>query len=360
MHGHRKTRTRCKPRAPPGQLTLDTLGLVRRQQYKCPHCVLVFAEKRYCTAHVNEQHRDGRKYSCPHCAVKPVARKYERDKHVREVHQNLRTCFCPVCDQAFKRPYDCRKHKRTVHDGVKDFLCMLCAAPFSRKHDLQRHLAHRHEIGPHYCAECQHCTTSQVVHTEPDGTEIPMCQTCFNRKTGKEVRIELRWRAYLNEQLGTAHLLLCDQSLRRFGGDSNLKPDRLSRYAHFVLLEECDEHQHVDARRYKDEEGRMLTILRDPFLGGTNLVVIRWNPHTYAPPAGETCKSRAERLEAHVALVRHLLAHPPTARMTVYYLFYSPDNPQICRSLPHYLLASKADVAALARAPTTDHGEPPA
>ncbi len=330
----------------PGQQTLFALGVQRTKRHKCPHCLLVFGKKRYCTAHVNEKHRKLRDYTCPHCPVAPFSRKYERDKHVREVHQNVRTCFCSVCDRPFKRPHDCRKHERT-HDGIKDFVCTLCAEPFSRKHDLKRHLAKKHDIGPHYCVGCQHCTTSQVTHTEPDGTVLLLCQTCFNRKTGKEVRVELRWRAYLNEHLGTEHLLLCDQSLRRFGGDSNFKPDRLSRYGDRALLEECDEHQHDDTRRYKDEEGRMLAIMNDPMLAGTTLIVIRWNPHTYTPPEGQQRKGRAERLETHVALVRHLLAHPPTARITVYYLFYSADNPQICRNLPHHLLYSMADVAAL-------------
>lgn len=323
------------------------LGVIRTKRYKCADCNCIYKHERDRTVHVNESHLELRKFECPepHCASKPFSRERERDKHVREVHLNLRPWPCSVCDLRFKRKYDRKKHEQT-HDRKHDHLCPQCNMPFTRPHDLKRHLVTEHQ--PNYCSGCKSFIAGKkMTHTEKDGTMVLLCSACYHDKTGKEVRVELQWREYLNEYLGTEHLLLCDQPMKRFGGDSNFKPDRLSRYGDRALLEECDEHQHEDTHRYKDEEGRMLAIMNDPMLAGTTLIVIRWNPHAYTPPEGQQRKGRATRLETHVALVRHLLVHPPTARITVYYLFYSADNPQICRNLPHHLLYSVDDVAAL-------------
>lgn len=336
-------------RAPSKEAFL-ALGVIRTKRYKCLNCNCVLKNAKTLKDHVNESHLKLRKFECPepHCTSGPFSRERERNKHVREVHDKVRLWACSVCDQWFKRKHDRNTHEKT-HDGNHDHLCQHCNMPFTRKHDLKRHIVKQHQ--PNYCSGCKSFIAGQkMTHTQKDGTVVLLCPTCYHDRTGHEVRVELQWRTYLNLHLGEEHLLLCDQPMKRFGGTSNFKPDRLSRYGNTTLLEECDEHQHENTRNYKDEEGRMLTIMKDPMLAGTTLIVIRWNPHAYTPPEGQSRLGRAARLETHVALVRHLLTQPPTAPITIYYLFYDANNPQICRHLPHHLLYSLDDIQALTHA----------
>jgi hypothetical protein len=116
-----------------------------------------------------------------------------------------------------------------------------------------------------------------------------------------------------------------------------------------VELGECDEKQHTGHNGdYSCEEERLSEIYDEPSICGRKLVVLRWNPDGYRPPAGQTkVKGKEKRMAIYLALHRKLRQHPPSALITVYYLFYSEDNPRICRQYPVHRINSMADVEAL-------------
>ena len=140
------------------------------------------------------------------------------------------------------------------------------------------------------------------------------------------------------------------RSLRGLGGCSLKRPDWLATWPEFVELGECDEKQHTGHNGdYSCEEERLSEIYDEPSICGQKLVVLRWNPDGYTPPAGQAkVKGKEKRMAIYLALHRKLRQHPPSDLITVYYLFYSEDNPRICRQYPVHMIYSMADVEALA------------
>ena len=258
---------------------------------------------------------------------------------------------CDHCNEKFKEKGILKTHLENVHGiGVKWHSCDHCDDKFKQKGNLKAHLENVHDIGQHKCTYCHSNRNSSISYNDAElRAEVQICRKCYNQKTGKESRIELQWSQYLDEQLGTLNLQGSDKSLRSMGGCSLKRPDKLYEYQEFWLLGECDEHQHALMNGgYSCEEQRLSEIYDEPSLCGQKMVVLRWNPDQYTPPARQTkVPNREERLDIYLALHRKLLQHPPSDLISVYYLFYSEDNPHICRKYPVRMTNSMADVEAL-------------
>jgi hypothetical protein len=262
------------------------------------------------------------------------------------------TCDMDGCAYACTTSGGLVTHKRT-HTGEKPYTCDVdgCDYACTQSSNLNTHKEGVHDIGNHECRYCSKNRNSSIPHQDAQEGEVQLCRICFNKATGKVVnsRIELRWRQHLEQALGTAYLLGCDKSLRSLGGCSLKRPDWISQWPEFVELGECDEGQHAGHNgSYSCEEKRLSEIYDEESICGQKMVVLRWNPDQYTPPAGQAkVRSRQERLAIYVALHRWLRAHPPAALISVYYLFYNEDSPRICRQYPVRMISSMADVEAL-------------
>jgi hypothetical protein len=63
---------------------------------------------------------------------------------------------------------------------------------------------------------------------------------------------------------------------------------------------------------YSCEEERLSEMYDEPSICGRKLVVLRWNPDAYTPPAGQTkVKGKEKRMAIYLAL------HPPSALITL-------------------------------------------
>lgn len=51
------------------------------------------------------------KRTCEHCNKVYLAQK-NLNRHMREVHENIRDHKCDICDQAFNRPVHLAEHKK--------------------------------------------------------------------------------------------------------------------------------------------------------------------------------------------------------------------------------------------------------
>ena len=69
------------------------------------------------------------------------------------------------------------------------------------------------------------------------------------------------------------------------GGCSRKRPDKLYGSSDLVEIDECDEQQHsFHNGNYACEEQRLSELYDEPSISGKQLVVIRWNPHSYVVP----------------------------------------------------------------------------
>ena len=204
-----------------------------------------------------------------------------------------------------------------------------------------RHQEFVHDIGKYKCAYCLQNRNSRNEH---DGHLI--CRACFRKATGMNSRIEQIWGEYVDAELGTEFLLGSDDSMRTLGGCSLKRPDRLYASPDRVEIDECDEHQHAHSSgSYSCEQQRLSEFYDEPSICGKQLVVTRWNPHTYKHGS---C-SRQERLELFVRVKRLLRASTFESPIVVVYLFYDRDSEQVCRDLPHYFVNCASDITALAQ-----------
>jgi hypothetical protein len=100
------------------------------------------------------------------------------------------------------------------------------------------------------------------------------------------------------------------------------RPDRVYETPEFILVVECDEHQHDD-RPCLCEQTRMVNI--GQAYGGTPVHFLRWNPDAYTPLQGREVALK-KRHELLGDVVRDILGHrmplPQGVLVSALYLFY--------------------------------------
>ena len=100
------------------------------------------------------------------------------------------------------------------------------------------------------------------------------------------------------------------------------RPDRVYETPEFILIVECDEHQHDD-RKCLCEQTRMVNI--GQAYGGTAVYFLRWNPDAYTPAKGleVTLKKRYDVLGDVVRdILEHRMLLPQGVLVSALYLFY--------------------------------------
>ena len=126
--------------------------------------------------------------------------------------------------------------------------------------------------------------------------------------------------------------------------------DKLYTGIELVIQGECDEFEHCYWNgSYLCEQERISEIYDEPGICGKFLAVVRHNPDSYQVPEGKTRLKKADRLALTVKLMKHIQAHPEVmkAPIHVFYLFYSLENPLICKDFPVSMLYDESDLEKL-------------
>lgn len=315
------------------------------KKVECSYCHKNFKGKDVLKRHIRQVHGINLiMLNCPHCDTKCKDKSLLK-RHIRLVHEiDLVKLECLYCDSKFKTKSDLNVHVKRVH-GVDLVMisCDYCDSQFKAQSKLNRHLTLVHDIGKYKCDFCLGNRNSSIDFKDSAGHH-KICRDCYNKKTGKNSRVEKRWSDYLDKVIGKEYLLGSDKSLKAMGGCSLRRPDKLYVGLDLVELDECDEYQHLKSNySVSCEDKRLDEIYSQEGIMGKKMVVIRWNPHEYTPPLDQKKKTRKERLEIHVALKKHLRNRPQKDLITVYYLFYDKDSPLISKAYPSKMIYSLDD-----------------
>jgi hypothetical protein len=269
-------------------------------------------------------------------------------RHKANIHDiGVKWHTCTLCD--YKSKGDLKRHMAYIHDiGVKWHTCTLCDQKFKKAGHLKRHMAFVHDIGVHKCGFCLCNRNSMNKYSNTSGDHI-ICSKCYRKVTGQTSRVETQWSEFVDEKIGKIGLLGSDTSLKSMSIGCSLKrPDRLYINANnHIELDECDERQHSGSNGdYTCDEKRLSEIYDSEQICGAQLIVIRWNPDSYKSVSKQKM-SRKERMQLFVDVKLHLRENPPEDLIHVFYMFYSLDNPHICKNITVSHISSRQDLVDL-------------
>ena len=345
-------------------------GIITTLYYcKYDDCNYIFKDKSILIRHKSFKHEE-KTYTCGECSQIIKGDKSNLKRHIKDQHtSNFKKHICKYCKHIFKNKSNLDEHLSNIHDiGVIWYSCTEsdcnfkskskstitkhlnnthelnvtwhecqeneCNYQSKQKHHLRRHLEQMHDIGDYRCDFCFQNRNSHIPYKEHC-----ICRDCFNKITGKHSRIEYIWSDYVDQELGIEYLLSSDKSLKSQGGCSLRRPDKLYVGVDRVEIDECDEYQHsYNNGNYSCEEERLMEIYDEPEIIGKQMIVIRWNPHSYKKTDTKLYKSLDDRLKQFVDLKRKLRKNPPKDKIHVYYMFYDLNNPHVVKNIPHTMI----------------------
>lgn len=129
-------------------------------------------------------------FACHLCTSTFTAR-FNLNKHIRTVHENLRPFHCDVCGASFQQKCHLKQHKTTVHEHKRPYKCEICELSFGWPAVLNKHIRLKHEKQrPFSCTLCSrtfqqktHLTQHLIaLHEKKKPFSCEQCDQTFNRK----------------------------------------------------------------------------------------------------------------------------------------------------------------------------------
>lgn len=129
--------------------------------------------------------------TCDICKI-PCASLAERDRHVYNQHDGVRTHICAICGRGYITKDDLTGHMKIVHADKEEYkyLCTECGAKFYKLSVLQKHTEIRHKhIRKFSCTACGRLFTTNgnlkshmLTHTEAREFKCQLCPAEYKRK----------------------------------------------------------------------------------------------------------------------------------------------------------------------------------
>jgi hypothetical protein len=107
---------------------------------------------------------------------------------------------------------------------------------------------------------------------------------------------------------------------------------------------EIDEHEHAESSGYTQEESRIVNMTKE--FPNKQYIVIRINPHGYKSPRPYTRHpSKKKRMKLLVDVMKKASTWQNSDPLHTIYMFYSHDNPQLCKNSSRTMLYDEDDVS---------------
>ncbi len=132
--------------------------------YVCDYCDLQLSQKAKLERHINEVHKNIRNFSCLECDY-IASQKCHIKKHVDSVHLQLRQYRCKICDRAYKdishlsRHMKIGRHETTTKARRNSYgrECPFCEFKSKRSFNVKKHVENIHmKLKQFQCQECEY------------------------------------------------------------------------------------------------------------------------------------------------------------------------------------------------------------
>lgn len=267
----------------------------------CAICSSAWNEDLVCPeAHYREVPKDGGGYEYP-CAVSGctyVSPKPSTAKYHANVHTGARPYPCTkvhpktgkLCSSQFGHPSALQKHVRQVHMDIRPEVCAECGDTFYAKADLARHLLSVHDIGDNlpcaFCLEPGKVTWARGLcddcKTDPD---VKRLKRIRHQHNFWEVVVDVYIQAHGSEALQVANKSCLRDTyvpcVKPNSQNTTQRPDFLYPITKdYAVVLEVDEHEHAayDPTCERARQDRIQAELFDHH-GISRVSFVRFNPH---------------------------------------------------------------------------------
>ncbi|XP_037922468.1 zinc finger protein 267-like isoform X1 [Hermetia illucens] len=111
------------------------------KQFECQHCSYRSTTMANLKIH-NRTHTGIQPYQCSQCPLK-FSTASNRHKHIKNVHEKLKSHKCSTCSRTFFSRESARKHM-VIHTGLKPYSCTECSMSYGWYNGLQKHMKTQH------------------------------------------------------------------------------------------------------------------------------------------------------------------------------------------------------------------------